>query len=204
MRGPLITLAACIAAAALGAREARAADSGTEARLREALRSATAQLRALENERAQWQATDAGQKHELEAVRKQLAEAQKRPAPKGADRSAAELKDCRAEQSTVAAAAAKLREDVAQCESAAAQAASAARARDEERAKSVGAEIAALVDQRKACEAKNAKMFEIAKGIIDQLWKGGGGEPLLGLKRVEVENFAQDAEDRLLEAKVKP
>ncbi len=189
-------------AAILGPAVARA-DSGTEARLREALRSAAAQVRALESEKAQWQSADAEQKQALEALRKQLVEAQRRPAARAPDRSAADLKECQAEQLSSAADAAKLRDDLAQCESSAREAA-AARAQQEERAKVASAEAAALAEQRKACEAKNARMFEIAKSVLDQLWKSGAGEPLLGLKRVEVENFAQDAEDKLLETKVKP
>jgi chromosome segregation ATPase len=195
---------AWLAGAALGAREAKAAETGAEARLRDALRSATSQLRALENERARWQATEAEQRQELEALRRQLAEAQKRPVPRAPNRCAAELKECQSDQTMLAAAAAKLRDDVSQCEASAARGEAAARARDEERARSAGKEIAELVEQRKACEAKNARMFWVAKEILDRLWKGGAGEPLLGLKRVEVENYAQDAEDRLLEAKVKP
>lgn len=204
MRWLSTVLMAWLAGTALQAREAKAAETGAEARLRDALRSATSQLRALENERARWQATEAEQRQELEALRRQLAEAQKRPAPRAPNRCAAELRECQSDQTIYAAAAAKLRDDVGQCEASVARGEAAARARDEERARSAGKEIAALDDQRKACEAKNAQMFGIAKEMLDRLWKGGAGEPFLGLKRVEAENFAQDAEDRLLEAKVKP
>jgi hypothetical protein len=201
-------LMACAFAAAMSSSAARAADSGTEARLREALRSATAQVRALEDERAKWQASDAEQKEELESLRKQVAAVPKAPPPSRASaRCLDDLQSCQVEQVEQAAATAKLKETIGECERAARDAAASAHAQDEKeqaRIKAETAETALLTERAKACEAKNARMYQVAKEILAQLWKNGGGEPILGLKRVEVENFAQDAEDKLLEARVKP
>jgi hypothetical protein len=208
MRPTSSVLMACAVATAMGSGAARAADSGTEARLREALRSATSQLRALEDERAKWQASDAEQKRELESLRNQLAAAPKAPPPSRASgRCLEDLQSCQVEQVEHAATAAKLKESLARCEVAARDAAAAAHSQDETeqaRVKAAAADMASLTERGRSCETKNARMYRVAKEILDQLWKSGGGEPILGLKRVEVENFAQDAEDKLLEAKVKP
>ncbi len=193
---------------ALGSRTARAADSGAETRLREALRSTSAQLRALEDERTQWQITDAQQKKELESLRSRLsAQPQDARSSNENKHCSAQLKQCQAEQSEHAAATAKLEASVAHCEATVYDAAMAAKVREQDaanRTKDTASEITALTERTKACEAKNAKMFQVAEEILAQLWKNGAGEPVLGLKRVEIENFAQDAEDKLLEAKVKP
>ncbi len=209
MRPTSTVLMAWAVAAAMGSSAARAADSGTEARLREALRSATAQLRALEDDRAKWQASDAEQKKELESLRKQVAAAPKAPPPSRASaRCLDNLQTCQVEQIEQAAAAAKLRESVVECERKARDSAESARTRDEKEQARVqaatAAQVSTLTEHARACEAKNSRMYQVAKEILDRLWKTSGGDPILGLKRVEAENFAQDAEDKLLEAKVKP
>src|SRR5262249_31629387 len=74
MRARLIVSLSFLAAV-LGPATARSAESQSEARLREALRSTTSQWRALEDERARWQATDTEQKKEIESLKAQLAAA---------------------------------------------------------------------------------------------------------------------------------
>ncbi len=205
---PLVVLRTACLVMVISRGPARAADSGAESRLREALRSTSAQVRALEDERAQWQVTDAQQKREIESLKSQLAAVPKETqASKEGMQCSAQLKRLRAEQSERASATAKLEESLTHCEAAAFDTAALVRAREEQAAKQVkevAPEVAGLTERLKDCEGKNHRMFQVAKEILDQMWKNGAGEPILGLKRVEMENFAQDAEDKLLEAKVKP
>jgi len=193
-------LGAVAVALVAGPSGAGSAENPTETRLREALRSAQTQLRALEDERAKWQETEAELRKELEAAKKEVA-----PAPKhGPSERAVWLLNRRiAEQESAAAG---LKESLAKCESASREASSAARLSDAERAR-LKAEAAALGARLAASERKNEKMFAIAKEIIDWVSNIGArveSEPVLGLRRVELENIAQDYDDKLLEERVRP
>lgn len=186
------------------------ADSTGEARLREALRSATGQLRALEDEQSRWQAKEAKYKEELDSLHKALASARKAAARKGTDASA--KKECEgkleaidqrlAEQSRSGAA---LTESLAQCQKSAREADQAARAKEDERARMAG-QVDGLTARAAACEARNLRLYQVGKEIVDWLGNLGAGvalcEPFLGFKRVEVENKAQDYQDRLLEQRI--
>jgi hypothetical protein len=188
---------------ALAAHPARAADPGTEARLREALRSVTSQLRELEGQRARWQATEAAQKRELEALQRRLAEAP-RPAPTAAASTcaavAAELHACEAAQAQGAQAAAAGAEALSRCEAArATEAGQAEAAQAQLRASSAG-----LAQRAGVCTVKNARLQTLARQLLHELAKQGSRDRVLGLKRVELENLAQDAEDTLLEAQLTP
>jgi chromosome segregation ATPase len=199
---PAARLAFCIGAA-LAAGAARA-DSAGEGRLREALRTTTAQLRSLEDERSRWKAGEASLQQELESLRTQLAAARRALARGGP--AEAETKRRLDEQ---AAAAEGLKESLAQCQAATRDATEAARAREDERAR-LATQAASLAERAKACEAKNERLYRVGKDVIDWLSNLGFGaalaarEPFLGLKRVELENVAQDYEDRLLDQRVKP
>lgn len=190
-----------LAVLALSPLAAGAADTSGEARLREALRAASAQVRELTDARSRLEASEARLKQQVEALQKQLAQAPKAaPAPRGAG---PELRRCLADQ---AAATARLEASAAQAEAAARDAAEARAlaAQAEARAATAGTEQAALAEGARACAAKNARMYEVARSLLEQVWKDRSGEPLLGLGRVQLENFVQDAEDRLLDARVKP
>lgn len=193
------------ASTALRPGAAEAADAAGESRLREALRSATAQLQALEDERAGWRAKETQSQKEVESLRKQLAAA-RQAAGKGGGRQLGDLNQRLAEQ---AEAAAKATQSLAQCQNTARDAAETARAKEEERAR-LAVQAATLAERGAACEAKNARMYAVGKDVIDWLSNVGvvaalaAREPFLGLKRVELENAAQDYEDKLLEQKVKP
>jgi hypothetical protein len=178
---------------------APAADSPTETRLREALRSVTSQLRALEDQRTRWQSTETAQKKELETLKAQLAAAPKaRPVDRAGAK--AELKECldsRAEEATAAAA---LQDAVKQCEASRATETGQSRA-DQDQAR---AAAAAASERLQACQAKNIRLLSLTREVLAQLQHGGASEPVLGFKRVELENFAQDVEDKLLDVEVKP
>ena len=205
MRTTLLAVAGAVALA--GSPPARAAETPNEARLREALRSAAAQVRTLEDERAALQASEAAMKKAVEALRAELQVA-RRPAaaPSGESRKLAELKQALDEQ---AAAVARQTEALARCEASGKDSAELGKAIEAERAR-LSASNGNLYDRVVSCEARNSRLYRVGKDVID--WLAGMGvakalaarEPFLGLKRVELENTAQDYEDKLLEHKVRP
>jgi chromosome segregation ATPase len=171
------------------------ADAATEAKLRDALRSTTTQLRALEDERATWQGKEAAMKKELEALRAQ---------PKAPRRNLVaerELEEAKARAAVQAQAAAKLATSLERCE---AERAEATRATEQART-AQAAESARLSARLAAAEAKNERIYQVGKGIIDWLEREGvGGEPFLGLRRVALENAVQDQQDKLIDQRIKP
>jgi chromosome segregation ATPase len=207
MRPIPILLLVLVAAAAARPAVARAADSGNESRLRDALRSATAQVRTLEDERATLQARQAALQKEVEALRDQVAAAKRAAAQWGAQ--SGKVAGLKAQLGEEADARAKLAASLAKCEAAAQATSSSVRAEEAERAR-VENEVASLKERLAQTEARNARMYQVGKDILDWLDKLGFGaalaarEPFLGLKRVELENTAQDFEDKLLAHKVKP
>lgn len=201
-----LSLLLTLAPVALLASGLARADPATETRLREALRTTTTQLRALEDERTKWQASEAALRGELQTLRKQAASARPSPA-KPNPREVAELNRRITEQ---AAAAAKLTESLAKCQAASQEAAQAARAKGEEERARQSSEASALGARLAASEARSRRIYAVGKELIT--WFEGEDvgtwceerAPLLGLKRVQLENIAQDFEDKLLEARGKP
>jgi len=185
----------------------RAAESSTEARLRDALRAATAQVQALEDEQARLQAADAAQKKELEALRAKLAAALAAPRPaRPPDRELGEISRKLTDQ---AEASARLSHDLAQCQVATRECVGALQTREEQRGQLAG-RLGPLNDRLSDCEARNARLFGVAKEILDRYQRIGLGEvirarePFLGAKQVQLENLAQGYEDKLLDQKVVP
>jgi chromosome segregation ATPase len=171
------------------------ADAATEAKLRDALRSTTTQLRTLEDQRAGWEAKEGELKKELEALRAQSKAATR---SKAADREAEELKRRLGEQTEAAAKAGRA---LAQCEMARED---GSRTAEQER-KQLTARSDKLAESLAAAEARNEAMYKVGKGLIDWMQKEGiGGEPFLGLRRVALENAAQVHEDKLIDQRVKP
>jgi hypothetical protein len=175
-------------------------DPGSDARLRDALRAATLQVRTLEDERSTWQAREAALKKELDGLRAQ----QKSEGAKAGD--VAVQRRRLAEQ---VEANTRLSEEISRCQAAARVDAETARTREEERARLAGRE-AGLAERLAAAEARNERLYRINKQIIDWLGQMGVGgalaarEPFLGLRRVELENLAQDYEDQALKERIKP
>ena len=205
MRTPLLAALALVATF-VSLAPARAAESGTEARLRDALRAATAQLQALEEERARWQATDAAQKRKIEALEAKLASAPVRAPRRNDDGELAELRRQLAEQTEGRA---KASESFGQCQGALREATEAARGKEDERARLAG-QLGPLNDRLSQCVGRNERMYAVARGIVDRYQKMSlaqlirDREPILGFARVQLENLAQDDQDRLLEQRVKP
>jgi chromosome segregation ATPase len=180
------------------------ADGAAEARLRDALRSATAQVRTLEDEVATSKSKEAALQKEIEALR-----AQSRvppPSPRHSDREVAELRRQLAEQSEANR---QLIDASVKCAAASRERAEASRACEEERAK-LAPQVSSCAEQLAKAGEKNERMFRVGKDIIDWLSKVGVGaaiaarEPFLGVKRVELENAAQDWEDALHAQRLRP
>jgi chromosome segregation ATPase len=196
---PLALLLVVVSAAALRPGAARA-DAATETKLRDALRAATAQARTLEDDKARLQASEA-------ALRKEVEELRKRPIPKdGADRKVAELQRRIGEQIEATS---RLKGSLEKCEADSRGAAGAVRAAEQERAR-LATEGTAQQARLAAGDARNVRMYQVAREVLDWIDRLGPGEayeardPFLGLKRVELENVAQDYRDRLLEQKARP
>jgi len=182
---------------------ARSAEPPSETRLREALRSTSTQLRTLEDERSRWQATEAEQKKEIETLKAQLAaeraKARRQQAP------SAEVTKRLDEQTEANQ---KLSASLAECQTAARDAGDAVHAKEEQNARLI-AQVRFQVQRAASCEEKNARLYRLTKEFVDRFEKMGLGdsllstlEPFLGLRRVELENFSQDFQDKLLEQKV--
>jgi len=176
------------------------ADAATEARLRDALRSTTAQVRALEDERSKWQATEAELRREVQTLQSAKAPAQARPS----DPSVSTLQRRLSEQADTNR---KLKDSLARCQTQsgarATDAAGHGTDKDEERTRLTG-EVTTLREQLKSSEARNLEMYQVGKDLIAWLEQiGVGGEPMFGWKRVQLENIAQDYEDKLYGKKVK-
>jgi chromosome segregation ATPase len=170
-------------------------------RLREALRSVTTQLRASEDQRAALQAKQAEGERERDRLQKQ------------SDAFKAQLKDAeQANQQAVDEFNQRLAERDATLEkwkSAYEEAANVARAKDAERAKFEG-EATAFKASTKACEAKNLQLFKASDEMLTKFKTMNLGEflaahePMVGIKRVELQNLLQDYRDKILDQKVKP
>ena len=185
---------------AVAASAAAHADSETD-RLREALRTATAQSRSLEDQRAALQAKAASAEQERDRLKKQneAFRAQVKEAEQAYRQAVKDFNDRLAERD----------ETLEKWKSAYGEAATVARAKDAERTKFLG-EATALKASNKACEAKNEQLVKVGSDVVkqyeemnpmDKIWDH---EPMFGLKRVEHQNAAQDFRDKILDQKVKP
>lgn len=187
------------------------ADQDTETRLREALRTATGQLRALEDERAALQARISVAEKERDALKAQVAATKDQLAAARKETAAeagkvAELETRAGEQ---AGALDRMQGVLGQCRSANDKAISLGKSLEEE-GRRLSAELDGQRGRADACEAKNIALYRVGSEILDAYAGVGLGdvvatrEPFLGLKRVELENLVQDYRDKLADAKVKP
>jgi chromosome segregation ATPase len=192
MRNPIIGLILGMIAvlAPIGGAQAQ---SETD-RLREALRTATAQSRSLEDQRTALQAKLTDAERERTALRADIKriEKQQRDAIEDFNKRLAERD-----------------ETLDKWKVAYEEAANVARAKDAERAKFEG-EATAFKASTKSCLAKNAAFYKAGRELLQQyrsLTIGdaiAGREPVLAFKRVEVQNLLQDYHDKMLEQKAVP
>jgi chromosome segregation ATPase len=189
------------------------AQSDLEARLRDALRQATAQARTLEDENARLKAQQGQLESQLALLRQQVEAAGSQAA--ATDRSA-ELE--RAYRSAVDEFNQRLQQERDQVirsleamekwKAAYGEAAAVARNREAEREQLAG-QLRAAAESEALCREKNEALFTVGNEILDR-WQSTGWadmlaakEPFLGLKRVELENLAQDEADRLLDSRLR-
>ena len=170
------------------------ADAASEAKLRDALRSTTTQLRALEDEKARWQKTEADLRQEIQTMH-----GLPQP-PRSNDKATAALNRRLSEQQSVNA---KLKDSLARCE-AAPKAEAREKPPDPEELKRLQEQLALAQKQLGESEARNLEMYKISKELLDWLPSVGvGGERFFGWKSVELENTAQQYADRLFDQRVK-
>ncbi len=196
---PRIPCLALLLAAALFCGEARA-DTETD-RLREALSSATAQTRQLEDQRAASQAKLADAEKEKAALKAQVdaAKAEVRQVEKQQREAVDEFNKRLTERD----------ETLEKWKTAYEEAATVARTKDAERAKFEG-EANTYKASAKSCQAKNTQMFKAGNELLHEYKALTIGdtivarEPVLGLRGVEIQNKIQDTNDKLLDQKATP
>lgn len=181
------------------------AQTSNEDRLRDALKRTLADFRALQDGQASLQAqlADATKQRDalqqlLDQARAELANAKAMPA---ADPAA--LKAAHDEATQARLDAQGLRTALAKWEAAYKDAASAAQAKDAELKRSEEIRQAAA-EKLGLCKQSNDRLIVVSREILHlyqtQGFRAlvlGSYEPLLGLKRVELENLIQDYEDRI-------
>jgi chromosome segregation ATPase len=191
-----------IAAVTLALLVPASAQAQSEAdRLREALRSATLQVRQLEDQRATLQAKQAETERERDRLKKETTalKAQVKDLDQAYRQAVEEFNQRLGERD----------EMLERWKGAYSEAAGVARAKDAERAK-FEREAAAFKASTKSCEAKNAELAKTGREILERyeamnpLEAIAVHDPVFGLKRVEHQNTVQDYRDRLLDQKVTP
>ena len=179
-----------------------------EAKLREALRNATLQLRTAEAERANLQAAQAGLTEEkktletkFETLRKQAVEERAAEGKKTAF--------LKAQNVTLEAEIARFKEALEKSDTAGKQAALVAATKEADRAK-LAADLLALQRKVEDRETKNIALFKLGNEILTRYEKFGLGEalaarePFVGTTRAKLENLVQDYQDKLLGQRAKP
>jgi chromosome segregation ATPase len=167
-----------------------------EDRLRDQLRSTLNELHALQDQQASLQAQKSAADQERDALKAQLAKAQAQLAHAG-------------ESAAAKSQAQALAGEVAQYKTAAEQANGSAQQAQADRDK-LQAALADAQKQLGTCADKNAKLLKVGNEILDAYQQFDVGEaiaanePFISIHRVELENMAQDFDDRLHEGKFDP
>lgn len=189
-----------IVAAVLGSGISAHAESETD-RLREALRSATAQTRQLEDQRTALQAkvADADREKAVSKAQVDAAKAEVRQIEKQHREAVDEFNKRLTERD----------ETLEKWKTAYEEAATVARTKDAERAKFEG-EATAYKASTKNCQAKNGQLIKAGRELLHHYEDVTIGEmlvsrePLLGARRVQIQNLLQDTNDKMLDQKATP
>jgi hypothetical protein len=189
----------CLAAAMLLALPAARAQDNAEARLRDALRRTTIELRGLQDSQAALQASADQAQKQVDALTAKLADAAK------SAQSEQEIAQLRAALQSQQDQNKVLQSGLQRWQGAYQQAAEVARAKDAE-SKTLGTRSKELDGKLGVCTAANGKLIAVADDIL-HLYRTqdfrslllGSYEPLLGLKKVELQNTVQSYEDRILD-----
>jgi len=208
-RNLTIFIAAMLAMAfTTGSLKAADQPNPAEARMREALRNTMIQLRTAQNDNAVLQTA----KTELESKNKGL-DAQVKQLTKNIadDKDAAEktITNLNTKLDVQAQEIAKLKENLAQTQAKLSDTTTLAQNKEAERAK-LAADVIVLDRTVADQKTKNAEMYKLGKEILlryEQFGLGdviGAKEPFVGTKRVKLETYVQDFQDKLTDQKVKP
>jgi len=170
-------------------------------RLREALRSATAQVRSLDDQRAVMQAkqVEADRDRERLKTQNQNLRAQVKEAEQAYRQAVKDFNDRISERDQV----------LDQWKTQYGEAATVVRTKEAALAKAT-AEAASFKASNKSCESKNAELVKLSESIVARykemspFEKMLDHEPVFGLKRVEHQNQVQDYDDRIISQKAKP
>ena len=192
----LLVAAASVVATASSMVPVRA-DSDAD-RLRDALRAATVQVRQLEDQRAALQAKVADAEREKAAAKAQVdaAKAEVRQTEKQYKEAVDEFNKRLAERD----------ESLEKWKAAYEEAANVARTKDAERAKFEG-EANTYKASTKSCVTKNGQMLKAGKELLGRYQTVTIGdtivarEPVIGFRRVEIQNVIQDTRDKFLDQK---
>jgi chromosome segregation ATPase len=177
-------------------------------RLREMLRRTTMELRALQDSQATLQATLDQTQHQrdqlqqqLDAINAKLPELEAAAQARGAAEQ--ELAALRQSAGALRSENGALQSGLAKWQTAYGEAAQVARGKEAER-QDVSRRLAAAEGQLGVCKTANTKLIAEAQGILHlyqtQGFRSlllGSYEPVLGLRKVELENTVQDYEDKI-------
>lgn len=168
-------------------------------RLREALRSSTLQVRSLEDQRTQLQAKVAEgdrqrqtMQQQIDTLKEQLKDVET------AHRTAVEQFNVRLEERN---------ETLERWKGAYSEAATVARTKEAERAK-FESESKAFQAANKSCEGKNVTLLKISREVLqiyDDVYLGDAiltREPVLGFRRVEIQNKIQEYSGKIREQRI--
>ena len=204
--GRTLFIACALASSLLLGEPSRAADTEAD-QLREQLRSTVLQLRQLQDQMAAQSAQPAAAGPDSTAMKAKLdaAQSQLKAARRGAAEAAglrAQLAKAQADNAAAASAAQAQAAELEKYKAAYNQAADAGRALTAERDR-LKAQLTQTTTIAAACQAKNVKLTAFAERLLADERKVGfvqvlsAREPVLGLRRVQLENIAQDREDQV-------
>ncbi|WP_291693292.1 hypothetical protein [Bradyrhizobium sp.] len=193
----ILVVAATAAVAALPPIYLAHADFDTD-RLRDALRSATVQMRQLEDQRAALQAKVADAERATAAAKAQVeaAKAEARAAEKQYREAVDEFNKRLADRD----------ETLEKWKTAYEEAATVARSKDAERAKFEG-EATSYKASTKSCVTKNGQLIKAGQELVGRYQAVTIGdtmvarEPVFGFRRVEIQNSLQETKDKFLDQK---
>jgi chromosome segregation ATPase len=204
-----LCLAVVVAAglASVGGNALAQADN-SEARLRDALRRTTVELRTLQDAQAAKDAELADAKSQRDALQAALDEQTGRLVELEARLAAQPQVDVEGlieSYNTLQSNFEGLQATLRKWQDAYQEAASVARTKEGERKRLEGA-LTRTTDVLQTCQTKNEKLTVVANDVLDLYAQSdfrttlfGSFEPILGLKRVELETIVQDYQDRILD-----
>lgn len=204
---PLLSVLSVLLVPFLAARAAESVDAN-EAKLREALRNATLQLRSAETERGTLQTAQAALTEEKKALEAKFETLRKETISERAtnDKAIAALK---AEAAAQAAEIARLKEALEKSEAGLRQATAFGTAKESDRAK-LATDLIVLQRKVEDREAKNLALFKLGNEILGRYEKFSLGEalaarePFVGTTRARLESLVQEYQDKLLDQRAKP